>query len=378
MLQIVHGSEAGGVKTLSEIIRDGLGVRDIAIETAVMFPHPHAGTLAKLGGTWRVARQVLAGQYDTIIAYQPTASILTGLVGWIARCPLRIVHQTALPSEVRASLRWFDRILGTFGLYTANVVNSRATAAAFLRYPARYQRTMTMIEHGVPMPPPQHSGADTLKRFGIPHDRRVLLNTGRLTNQKNQSVLIRALAQVSSVRLVVAGEGPLRSEYRALARQLGVADRLHLLGDVTRDDIADLLAAADLFVFPSTWETFGLAAVEALMAGLPIVASDLPVLREVLSADGNAAAAFAPPFDTTAWARAIASSAQPSPATRDAIAQRYSVKRMIDAYAALLGVDANHSRVQWHGGCGAVSGSTARAQRVLIRGRSLRRGVSNE
>src|SRR5207248_741363 len=135
-----------------------------------------------------------------------------------------------------------------------NVVNSRATAAAFMRYPARYQRTMTMIEHGVPVPQPRHSRADTLKRFGIPHDRRILLNSGRLTDQKNQSVLIRALAQVSSLRLVLAGEGPLRSEYRSLARQLGVADRVHLLGDVTRDNIADLLAAADLFVFPSTWE----------------------------------------------------------------------------------------------------------------------------
>src|SRR2546423_1681812 len=176
MLQIVHGSEAGGVKTLSEILRDGLGVRDIAIETAVMLPHPNAGTLAKLGGTWRVARQVLAGQYDTIIAYQPTASVLTGLVGWIARCPLRIVHQTALPSEVKTPLRWLDRILGTFGLYTANVANSRATVAAFMRHPVRYRRTMGMIEHGAPAPHAKHSRADTLRRFGISDDRRILLN----------------------------------------------------------------------------------------------------------------------------------------------------------------------------------------------------------
>src|SRR2546421_1565627 len=99
MLQIVHGSEAGGVKTLSEVIRDGLAVRDIAIETAVMFPHPNAGALAKLGGTWRVARRIFSGHYAAVIAYQSTASILTGLVGWIARCPFRIVHPTALPSE---------------------------------------------------------------------------------------------------------------------------------------------------------------------------------------------------------------------------------------------------------------------------------------
>src|SRR6185295_20147568 len=94
------------------------------------------------------------------------------------------------------------------------------------------------------------------------------------------------------------GDGPERPDYTALAAELGVSDRLHLLGDVTRADIADLLAAADLFVFPSAWETFGLAAVEAAFAGVPIVAADLPVLREVLSAEGGTAATFVAPFDT--------------------------------------------------------------------------------
>jgi len=378
VLQIVHGREAGGVKTLSEIIRDGLGSRGVAIETAVMFPAPDAAVLARLVGTWRVARRILTARHDAVIAYQPAASILTGLVGWIARCPRRIVHQTALPSEVKTPLRWLDRVLGTLGLYTANIANSRATAAAFASYPARYRRGVTMIEHGVPVPQPKRARAETLKRFRIPDDGRILLNTGRLTDQKNQDVLIRALAQVPSARLVIAGEGPLRGEYTALAQQLGVSDRLHLLGDVTRDDIADLLAAADLFVFPSTWETFGLAALEAAMMGLPIVASDLPVLREVLAADGSTAAAFAPPFDTAAWVGAFASSTQCHPATRRAIAQRYSVAHMIDAYQALLGLDVNRNRIQWHAGCVTELDSPARHQPVPIEDRRSRRAISNE
>ena len=68
----------------------------------------------------------------------------------------------------------------------------------------------------------------------------------------------------------------------ALAVTLGVDDRLHMLGALPADDIADLYAAADLFVFPSIWETFGLAAVEAAMVGMPMVVADLPALREVL------------------------------------------------------------------------------------------------
>jgi len=91
----------------------------------------------------------------------------------------------------------------------------------------------------------------------------------------------------------------------------------------------------------SKWETFGLAAVEAAIAGVPIVAANLQVLREVLADGGRGAAVFVQPFDTDAWARAIASDGQTDPTRRhgfsQAVAQRYSVARMVDAYVALLG-----------------------------------------
>lgn len=336
LLQIVHGPEAGGVKTLSEIIAGGLADRGIAVETAYLFPAQDAGFRAKLGGTWRVVRRMLGGRHDAIIAYQASASILTGVMGRLARCPRRIVHQTALPDEVKAPMRRLDRLVGALGLYTANIVNSRATQAAFAGYPARYRRDLLLIEHGVPVPEQTQPRATTLAQFGVPDDGPILLNTGRLTAQKNQDVLIRALAGVPRARLVIAGDGPRRVEYEALAAQLGVADRLHLLADVTREEVADLLAACDLFVFPSTWETFGLSAVEAALAGVPMVAADLPVLREVLSTDRGAAAAFVAPFDVAGWAAAIAAPPSIDRTVSAGIAQRYAVSRMVDAYAALL------------------------------------------
>jgi glycosyltransferase involved in cell wall biosynthesis len=233
-------------------------------------------------------------------------------------------------------MRWLDRLTGTLGFYTANIVNSRATEAAFADYPARYRRDMLLIEHGVAVPEQTQPRATTLAAFGIPDDGPILLNTGRLTAQKNQDVLIRALAQVPRARLVIAGDGPRRAEYLAFAGDLNVADRLHLIGDIPREEIADLLAACDLFVFPSTWETFGLSAVEAALAGVPMIAADLPVLREVLSTGHGAAATFVAPFDVPGWAAAIASPHGVDRAASDAIAQRYSVARMVDAYAALL------------------------------------------
>jgi glycosyltransferase involved in cell wall biosynthesis len=343
VLQIVHGVEAGGVKTLSELIGGGLRERGIAVETAALFPAPEARFIAKLAGTTRVAARILGGRYDAVIAYQASASILTGLLGGLTGAR-RIVHQTALPGEAKAPLRQLDRLAGTLGLYGANVANSRATLAAFARYPARYRGAMVLIEHGVAAQPATRSRAATLAHFAIPDRCRILLNIGRLTAQKNQNVLIAALVGAPDARLVIAGGGPRRAEYEAMAARLGVANRLHLLGDVTRGDIADLLGAADLFVFPSTWETFGLAAVEAAIAGLPVVAADLPVLREVLA---GTQAAFVAPFDAAGWSEAIA--LPPARADRhatEAVAQRYSVARMIDAYVALLGGRVNDVAIE--------------------------------
>jgi glycosyltransferase involved in cell wall biosynthesis len=342
ILQLIHNGKAGGVKTLEEIIGGGLVRRGFSVETALLFPD--AGAVRKAAGAARAAWRILTGRYDVLIGYQPSASLLIGLAGWLAGCPLRVVHQTALPTEIKPLLRRLDWVAGALGLYTVNVVNSHATLAAFAHYPQSYRGHLLMIEHGVAAAQPIRGRAATLEALGIP-DGRILLNIGRLCEQKNQSVLIRALARLPKTRLVVAGDGPELQKCQGLAAELGVLDRLHLLGDVTRDDIADLLAACDLFVFPSTWETFGLAAVEAAMAGVPIIAADLPVLREVLSAHGEAAATFVPPFDVDGWTQAIAQ-AQPAPdaTTVEAIAHRYSLIRMIDAYATLFAAPQLRSR----------------------------------
>jgi rhamnosyl/mannosyltransferase len=108
------------------------------------------------------------------------------------------------------------------------------------------------------------------------------------------------------VHALVAGDGPCRPAARALATELGVADRVHWLGRVDHAGKLRLLAASDAFAFPSTenTEAFGIAQLEAMAAGVPVVASDLPTGVTEVAMHGRTAV-LAPPGDPPALAAGL-------------------------------------------------------------------------
>lgn len=118
-------------------------------------------------------------------------------------------------------------------------------------------------------------------------DGPVFLNVARYQSSKGQTDLIRAMAHVTDTlpeaTLLVVGWGPLENDLRRLARELGIADAVHVTGRVP--DIAEYYAAGDVFVFPSTRESFGIVLLEAMAAKLPVVATDIPGPREVVGED---------------------------------------------------------------------------------------------
>src|SRR5581483_8728199 len=137
----------------------------------------------------------------------------------------------------------------------------------------------------------------------VPSDARVLLAVSRLTEQKGVDVAVRALASLpDDTVLVVLGEGPERPRLESLARELGVARRVFLLGRVP--DVATWLRRASALVHPARWEGFGLAVLEAMLAGLPVVASRVSSLPELV-VDGETGV-LVPPDDPAALATAIA------------------------------------------------------------------------
>ncbi len=101
------------------------------------------------------------------------------------------------------------------------------------------------------------------------------VTVGRLLRHRGGMVLIRAMAEIvlAPYHLVVIGDGIMRGPLREQAAQLGVADRIEFLGEVSRAEVSKQLRRCDAFVLPSYFESFSVPVLEALMTGLPVVAT---------------------------------------------------------------------------------------------------------
>lgn len=139
------------------------------------------------------------------------------------------------------------------------------------------------VPNGVPI---ERLGAQVSREPGT-----VIGSLGRLTEQKGYDVLVRALPRLPMARLVLVGDGPQRGRLQGLAAELGVADRLTITGWVA--DARSRLAEFDVFALPSRWEGMPLGILEAMHAGLPVLASDVGSVSEAV-ADGETGYLVAP------------------------------------------------------------------------------------
>lgn len=132
----------------------------------------------------------------------------------------------------------------------------------------------------------QVSREDARRALGLAQDAYVFANVGRLHPDKDQTTLIRAFAALAPAEalLAIAGRGPLDDSLRALAGELGVAERVRFLGQVPGID--RYFRAFDSFVLSSDHEPFGMVLLEAMAAGIPVVSSDCGGAREVVADPG--------------------------------------------------------------------------------------------
>lgn len=183
------------------------------------------------------------------------------------------------------------------------------------------------------------------RRLGLGADEPVVVAIGREEWQKGHDALVDATARLQArgiaATVLIAGRAGAQSEpLRERVERARLASHVRVLG--YRDDVADLLCAADVFAFPSRWEGLGSTLLEAMALETPIVASDLPAVREVL---GPEQARLVPPAEPDALADALAATlAAPDDARRRADAAR---RRFLDEFtvdAAARGMRAFYER----------------------------------
>lgn len=177
---------------------------------------------------------------------------------------------------------------------------------------------------------------------GAPKARRRVITVANLRPEKSHETVIAAAAQLAAdfpdVQFQIVGDGPRRAELEALVRERNLERTVVFLGH--REDVADLLNAADAFVLPSRSEAFPNGAIEAMAAGLPVVASAVGGLLDLIEPDRTGL--LVPPENADALATALRRLfTEPELATRlgesgqTQVRQRYSFERMVASFEEL-------------------------------------------
>lgn len=145
--------------------------------------------------------------------------------------------------------------------------------------------------------------AEKKRSIGVPENALLMISAGELIPRKNHEVILRAMARLGREDLyyAIAGKGPLLEHLHQLAGELGIADRVRFLG--FRTDVFELYRASDISAFPSRIEGLGLAGIEAMAAGLPLVSSNVHGILDYVK-DGQTGYAL-PPDDVEGFAAAI-------------------------------------------------------------------------
>jgi 1,2-diacylglycerol 3-alpha-glucosyltransferase len=152
------------------------------------------------------------------------------------------------------------------------------------------QDKVSVIPTGIDLEPYRNADGEIVRDRHGWKDDRLMISVGRLAPEKNYSTLIEAVALVlpdhPELRVVIVGDGPDREDLENYVLELGIEERVNFIGKVPFEDVPSYLKAADFFGFSSYTETQGLVSLEALAAGLPVVAIHATGTRDVVE-DGK-------------------------------------------------------------------------------------------
>jgi L-malate glycosyltransferase len=295
---------------------------------------------------WRLARAADARRVELLHAhlYSPFFyAALARQLSWMRPKVILTEHGRPYPDAIAPLRRAVNRLLLDRCAAAVNAV-CRYSALGLCRNDGFRGGRIEVIDNGIDVDryaaPPDR--ADLRRRLGLDPARRYVAHVARLFPVKDQATLLRAFARVAPARpdvdLLIAGDGPLRGELEKQAADSGLTGRVRFLG--VRSDVPDLLRSADAFALTSVSEAASLTLIEAMAAGLPIVATDVggnPELvrpdREALLVprgdDGATAAALGRLLDDRELAARLGSAA------RARAHEKFRLERTVEAYRRL-------------------------------------------
>ncbi len=290
-------------------------------------------------------------KFTVVETFTHHANVLGLPLAWATHTPVRLATHHGSLEQFSGGLASFHRWMIHHRVATALVaVSTQARQDAILREGIRPER-IVLIPNGID--PGRISRLDKTKKaalraaIGVSPQDKLVITVGRLAAPKGHKYLLEAIPKIRQQRtqvvFVLAGDGPLRQELETRAQQLGIQDQIRFLGK--RDDVPDLLGIADLFVLPSISEGLPVALLEAMSAGLPVIATQLEGISSIQTPGDSADPAFllVPPADSQALADAIlrmlsdaALQERCAQAGKELVMNEYTVEKMCRRYAALF------------------------------------------
>jgi len=251
--------------------------------------------------TWKCMREIGGLRPRATLAFHPLSAVIGAtMTGWQGR----FVSRQAWPSDTqRSSTRKLSGLLMHTPLVSANIAVSNFIANSFSAWGPVYRKKTRVIYNEPPrMVEVDDDVAACRARFGMNAGEPVLGALGRLHEQKNVQLAIRAMIHAPRAHLYLAGSGEQEEMLKTLAVDSGVADRVHFLGPIfDRADVTRFFRAVDALLMPSLYEGHPFVMLEAMSVGTAVLAHDVEVMREA----GGDAAIYAS-SDPVDWARQIA------------------------------------------------------------------------
>ncbi len=262
----------GSPTPLLEAIRSrGITVHSLGLERNYYSPK-HIAQLARL-----------ARNYDIVHTHNTAPQLFGAIASFFFRAKLFTTEHTTTSHHRVWWYRPVERQM--YRRYDRVICISEAAKASMQEVAGKERPSATVIPNGIDLDIFRKAEPVDKASINTSQQSRVILMVGRYSYQKDQATIIRAMKELpADTELWLAGYGETQPQLEALTLELGLNDRVHLLG--MRSDVPSLLRAADIVVQSSHIEGFGLAAVEAMAAGVPVVASDVEGLAQVVDGAG--------------------------------------------------------------------------------------------